>query len=119
MSVNQELAVGVGALPGHAGVPATSSMRLDAVAEVASASLGEVTEAPPARGDVAELGSACGGDVAVVAAADRGDVAKAALVGDVAEAAPVGFGNVTKVSDGGDDIESPFENRNENEAEVI
>ena len=57
----------------------------------------------------------------MVAAADRGDVAKAALVGggDVSEAAPVGFGNVTKVSDGGDDIESPFENRNENEAEVI
>jgi hypothetical protein len=111
MSINQELAVGVDALPGHA---ATSSMRLEAVAEVASAGLGEVTEAPPTRGDdVAELAS-----VAKVASADSGDI-EAALVGggDVAEAALVG-GDVTKSFNGGDDIKSPSENGKENEAEV-
>ena len=122
MSINQELAVGVGALPLHAGVPATSSMRLESVVEVASAGLGEVTEAPPdpRGGYVAELASVFGEEVADVAASDRGDVAEAALVGglDVAEASPVGRGDVTKVTDCGDDIESPFENGNKNETEV-
>ena len=100
MSINQALA-----LPGHACVPAISSIRMEDVSEAASANLGGVTKDPPARGD---------------AVADLGDVAEAALVGgeDVAEASPVGRGDVTKVTDCGDDIESPFENGNKNETEV-
>jgi hypothetical protein len=63
MSINQEVTVGVGALPGHAGVPTTSSMMLEAVAEVASAGLGEVTEAPPDPTIGDNVLSVCGGDV--------------------------------------------------------
>ena len=105
MSINQELSVG--ALPGHAGVPTTSSMRLEDGSEAAG--LEGVTEAPPARGDdVSKLAAACGGEVTGVAAVDRGDVAEAALVG----------GDVAKASDMCDDIESPPEKGNKNETEV-
>jgi hypothetical protein len=116
MSINEELAVG--ALPGHAGVPTTSSMRLEDGSEAAGLegvteappARGEgVTEAPPARGDdVSKLAAACGGEVTGVAAVDRGDVAEAALVG----------GDVAKASDMCDDIESPPEKGNKNETEV-